>query len=100
MGRHGGRPSPNFSGLLAGKCVHVAPKIPSINIAGALPRRYRTGQSRACILVKFKLIDRFHRSEVGRYRGVFAQMIQAIQAYDRGVHSVQTQCITEEFGCG
>src|SRR6516164_2834104 len=25
-GRHGGRPSPNFSGLLAGKCVHVAPK--------------------------------------------------------------------------
>src|SRR6516165_6152931 len=26
MGRHGGRPSPNFSGLLAGKCVHVAPK--------------------------------------------------------------------------
>ena len=26
MGRHGGRPSLNFSGLLAGKCVHAAPK--------------------------------------------------------------------------
>jgi hypothetical protein len=26
MGRRGGRPSLNFSGPFAGKCVHVAPK--------------------------------------------------------------------------
>jgi hypothetical protein len=26
MGRHGGRPSLDFSGFLAGKSVHVAPK--------------------------------------------------------------------------
>jgi hypothetical protein len=47
MGRHGGRPSLNFIGFLAGKSVHVAPKKGAPFLDTRARRRARNGVARA-----------------------------------------------------